>query len=123
ARHPLYHRPDDSISDEEFAACAAAHPGVDVNRAGIEQLQSLNLSARAYQFDTRTPLILSGCYLGFFPMSYIQGFIERKEVRLLQPEKRRYKVNHVFVHRQERTLDTKIELFYQAQRAVGLHTE
>ncbi|AJQ92364.1 LysR family transcriptional regulator [Gynuella sunshinyii] len=119
ARHPLFHRADESIDDAELAACATAHPGIDVNLAGIEQLRGLNLSARAYQFDTRTPLVLSGCYLGFFPMSYIQGFIERGEVRLLQPDKRCYRVNHAFVHRQERVMDAKIELFYQARQAVS----
>ncbi len=118
AQHILYMRDDNSITDAELADCATVHPGIDVNLAGIKQLRDLNLSARAYQFDTRAPLVLSGNYLGFFPLSYIQGFIERQEMRLLQPDKRYYDVKHVFVHRKHRVMDRKTAIFYQAWKEI-----
>jgi DNA-binding transcriptional LysR family regulator len=116
--HPLFALDDQAISDEDIFSCQTVHPGVDVNLSGIEQFQKMNLAARAYQFDTRTPLILSGKYLGFFPLSYIQGFLDRGEVRLLQPEKRFYSVDHVIVTRDTSKKDQKVELFLNAFSAV-----
>jgi DNA-binding transcriptional LysR family regulator len=110
-KHPFFTLSDDDISDEMLHASQTVYPGVDVNSAGIEQLRRLNLSARAYQFDTRTPLVLSGRYLGFFPLSYIQPYIDRGQVRLVQPAERYYDLRHVIVHRQSSVMDTKVRLF------------
>ena len=114
ANHPLFQRPDAEITDKDIFNCQTVHPGVDVNLSGIEQFRTMKLAARAYQFDTRTPLILSGKYLGFFPLSYIQGFLDRGEVRLLQPEQRFYSVDHVVVTRDSVKLDPKVALFQKA---------
>ena len=113
-RHALFERSDDAISDDDVLGNETVHPGVDVNLSGIQQFESMSLTARAYQFDTRTPLILSGLYQGFFPLSYIQGFLDRGEVRLLQPERRFYNVDHVLVYKNQPVLDAKVELFLAA---------
>jgi DNA-binding transcriptional LysR family regulator len=115
--HFLFDTPDSQISDDDIYESATVHPGADVNLSGIEQFQSMNMGAKAYQFDTRTPLILSGCYLGFFPLSYIQGFLDRGEVRLLQPQKRSYNVDHVVVTRRQTHTDPKTTLFLDALKA------
>lgn len=112
--HPLFNVPDEDISEEQILKNDTVHPGVDVNISGIQQFQSMKLTARAYQFDTRTPFILSGLYQGFFPLSYIQGFLDRGEVRLLQPEQRFYNVDHVVVYREQVRADPKVQLFLQA---------
>lgn len=119
ARHPLFPVADHRIDERDIRNAATIHPGVDVNRSGIEQFQQLRLAARAYHFDTRTPLILSGCYLGFFPLSYIQGFLDRGEVRLLQPEKRYYNVDHVLVTRTDASSNKKVAVFLEAMAAVS----
>ncbi len=113
-RHPLFDQDDSLIDDTDILGSQTVHPGVDVNLSGIEQFRTMNLAARAYQFDTRTPLILSGKYLGFFPLSYIQGFLDRGEVRLLQPDRRYYSVDHVIVTRNTGKSDPKVELFLKA---------
>jgi DNA-binding transcriptional LysR family regulator len=65
--------------------------------------------------------VLSGKYLGFFPLSYIQGFLDRKEVRLLKPERRFYSVDHAMVTRQSARNDPKVRLFFEAyQQAMAL---
>ena len=74
-KHPFYGLDDDQITDQMLLESQTVYPGVDVNGAGIEQLRALTMAARAYQFDTRTPLVLSGRYLGFFPLSYIQPIL------------------------------------------------
>jgi DNA-binding transcriptional LysR family regulator len=121
AEHPLFVRLDDDIEDRDIYLCQTVHPGVDVNFSGLEQFRLMKLAARAYQFDTRTPLVLSGKYLGFFPLSYIQGFLDRKEVRLLKPERRFYSVDHAMVTRQSARNDPKVRLFFEAyQQAMAL---
>ncbi len=117
-KHRLYHLPDDEISETDILECDTVHPGVDVNLSGIQQFQAMKLTARAYQFDTRTPLILSGLYLGFFPLSYIQGFLDRGEVRLLQPNKRFYHVDHVLVYRSQATIEPRVALFLEAFKQI-----
>ncbi len=119
SKHPLYEIDDDQITDEMLLECQGVYPGVDVNGAGIEQLRALNMAARAYQFDTRTPLVLSGRYLGFFPLSYIQPYIDRQQVRLLQPEQRFYDMRHVIVFRQSNVMDVKVKLFLDVLEEVG----
>jgi len=113
-KHPLFGKADSEITDEELFNSQTVHPGVDVNLSGIEQFRTMKLAARAYQFDTRTPLILSGKYLGFFPLSYIQGFLDRNEVRLLQPDIRFYAVDHVVVTKASVKKEPKVELFLKA---------
>lgn len=120
AAHPLFAIADAEISDAQIQQAPAIHPGVDVNLSGIAQFQYLNLAATAYQFDTRTPLVLSGCYMGFFPLSYIQGFLDRGEVRLLDPEQRFYEVDHVVVTRQTALQSARVQQFFLAMTAAGL---
>lgn len=110
-RHPFFEVPDEAITQDMLLASQTVYPGVDVNSAGIEQLRLLNLSARAYQFDTRTPLVLSGRFLGFFPLSYIQPYIDRGEVRLIQPDQRYYDLRHAIVYQQTSVMDAKVRLF------------
>lgn len=121
-KHPLFDRPDSRISDDEVQQAVTVHPGVDVNLSGIQQFQTLTLGARAYQFETRTPLILSGLYQGFFPLSYIQSYLDRGEVRLLQPNKRYYNVDHVLVYKDHAKPEPKVKLFLEAFDAVAGHS-
>jgi DNA-binding transcriptional LysR family regulator len=71
-KHIFFNKVDSEISNKDLASVAAIHPGIDIDMAGRAQLQQLNLCAKAYQFDTRKAMILSGQYLGFMPQSYIQ---------------------------------------------------
>lgn len=117
-KHPLFHVPDADISDEQVLTNETVHPGINVNLPGIQQFKTMALRARAYQFDTRTPLVLSGLYQGFFPLSYIQGFLDRGEVRLLQPKQRCYQVDHVVVTRATALAERSIALFLDAFKEV-----
>jgi len=123
SRHPLFDVADSKIENETLHACMTVHPGVDVNMTGIEQLRQFNLTARAYQFDTRLPLVLSGNYLGFFPLSYAQLYLDQGLMRMIQPEQRIYNVDHVITTKHKQTRDIKVELFLQVLKEVGVHIE
>ena len=92
-KHPFFNKVDTLISKEELATVPAIHPGIDVDSSGIEQLQKLNLAAKSYQFDTRKAMILSGCYIGFMPQSYIQDELNCGEMRIIQPSLITYQFN------------------------------
>ncbi|MFT4942185.1 MAG: DNA-binding transcriptional LysR family regulator, partial [Paraglaciecola sp.] len=78
-KHKFFNKVDSEISNKDLASVAAIHPGIDIDMAGRAQLQQLNLCAKAYQFDTRKAMILSGQYLGFMPQSYIQQELSQGE--------------------------------------------
>ncbi|GAA5191365.1 LysR family transcriptional regulator [Ferrimonas gelatinilytica] len=90
--HPLFGRDDDSLDDEEIDACDTVHPGVELNEIGRKVLRKMRLTARAYHYETRTALVLSGVYLGFFPRTYLAPYLADGRMRLLKPDSRGYPV-------------------------------
>lgn len=109
-KHPFFNKLDTQISPTDLAAVPAIHPGIDIDIAGKKQLQKLNLSARAYQFDTRKAMILSGKYLGYMPQSYIQKELNNGDVRLIQPSELTYKFNLSLVNKKTPREANKVEL-------------
>ena len=89
-QHPLFAEDDQNISKNKLASMPAIHPGIDIDAAGREQLKKLNLGARAYQFDTRKAMVLSGRYLGYLPQSYIEQELTQGTIRILLPETMSY---------------------------------
>ncbi len=90
AGHPLFTVPEHKINDELLAQHAAIHPGVDINPEGRRLLQKLRAGARAYQFDTRLALLLSGCYIGFLPEDIARPYIDSGQLRYLKPADYQY---------------------------------
>lgn len=109
-KHPFFNKLDTQISPTDLATVAAIHPGIDIDIAGKQQLQKLNLSARAYQFDTRKSMILSGKYLGYMPQSYIQKELNNGDVRLIQPSELTYQFNLSLVNKKTPREANKVEL-------------
>jgi LysR family transcriptional regulator, transcriptional activator for bauABCD operon len=91
--HAIFNLPDSDITLAQLSQLPAIHPGIDIDVNGREQLKKLNLVARAYQFDTRKSMILSGKYIGYLPQSYIQQELQNKTIRLIKPEKMSYLFN------------------------------
>ncbi|MDO6446158.1 LysR family transcriptional regulator [Colwellia sp. 1_MG-2023] len=112
--HPLFNRVDTKITDDDLFSTAAIHPGIDIDAEGREQLQKLNLSAKAYQFDTRKTMILSGKYIGYMPQSFIQHELNLGEIRLIQPSKLTYPFKLSLVHKKVPRETGKVELLTNA---------
>ncbi len=83
--HDLYQQKSD-IDVAKLANYPAIHPGLNIDSKGREQLHKLNLLAKAYQFDTRRALLLSGKYIGYFPLSYIDD-----ELKILNKDHMTYR--------------------------------
>jgi DNA-binding transcriptional LysR family regulator len=111
-KHICFNKLDSAISNDDLALFAAIHPGIDM--AGRQQLQQLKLCTKAYQFDTRKAMILSGKYLGFMPQSYIQKELSQGEIRIIQPSLRTYQFNLSLVNKKRPRELAKIELLRNA---------
>lgn len=62
-------------------------------------LFKLNLTAKAYQFDSRKAMILSGKYIGFMPQSFIQQELNTGDMRIIQPSRLNYQFNLSLVNK------------------------
>ena len=113
-KHPLFNKVDTQITSEDLAAASSIHPGIDIEASGREQLKKLNLNAKAYQFDMRRTMILSGQYLGYMPQSYIQQELNAGDIRIIQPSKLTYQFDLSLVNKKSPIEPNKVELLQNA---------
>lgn len=113
-KHPFFERVDANISRADFSEVAAIHPGIDIDIDGREQLKKLNLTAKAYQFDTRKAMILSGKYIGYMPQSYIQSELNAGDIRIIQPSVLTYQFNLSLVSKKSPRETNKVKLLHDA---------
>lgn len=113
-QHDFFNQVDTLITEEKLAAAPAIHPGIDIDATGREQLKKLNLSAKAYQFDTRKAMVLSGRYIGYLPQSYIQQELNSGEIRIIQPSSLTYQFNLSLVYKKYPREVSKVELLKEA---------
>lgn len=118
ASHPLYDVPDEQIDDELLAQYETVHPGVNINPEGRKLLQKLNTTGRAYQFDSRLTMILSGAYLGFMPDAISAPFLAKGQLRYVLPNKFNYPFEQFFVSRKQPREPEKVALALQALQEV-----
>lgn len=112
--HALFNTLDNQISSEELKKSPAIHPGIDIDTDGRRQLENLNLSAKAYQFDTRKAMILSGRYIGFMPQSFIQHELNNGEIRLIKPHTLHYQFKLSLVTKKTPRENNKLALLNKA---------
>jgi len=117
-QHPFFDLTDSQIDDEMLATTPAIHPGIDLDASGREQLKKLNLAARAYQFDTRKVMILSGHYLGYMPQSYIQQELNQGEIRIIKPGSLTYQFSLSMVYKKTPREVNKLDLLKQVFQQV-----
>jgi len=113
AQHPLFDLPDHKINSAQLADCPAVHPGIDIDSLGRARLKKLNLTARAYQFDTRKAMVLSGRFLGYLPQSYIEQELQQGQIRIIQPESMSYQFELSLVSKRIPREQNKIALLQQ----------
>ena len=111
--HVFFNQVDHEIGPEALAAAPAIHPGIDIDARGREQLTKLNLAAKAYQFDTRKAMILSGRYIGYLPQSAIQQELNLGDVRIIQPGSLSYQFDLSLVYKKAAKENAKVDLIRQ----------
>lgn len=113
-KHPFFNQMDSQISSNDLAQTSAIHPGIDIDASGREQLEKLNLCARAYQFDTRKTMILSGKYIGYMPQSYIQQELNDGSIRIIQPSTLTYQFELSLINKKTPREANKVKLLQEA---------
>jgi DNA-binding transcriptional LysR family regulator len=112
-QHLFFEMPDKQISAKHLAERPAVHPGIDIDAVGRARLKKLNLSARAYQFDTRKAMVLSGRYLGYLPQSYIEEELGRQTIRIIQRDSMSYQFELSLVNKRMPREQDKVHLLQQ----------
>lgn len=113
AQHRFFNQLDNRISEADLKAAPAIHPGIDIDAAGRAQLEKLNLAARAYQFDSRKTLILSGRYIGYLPQSNIQKELNSGDIRIIKPATLNYQFKLSMVNKKSPREINKVDLLKQ----------
>jgi DNA-binding transcriptional LysR family regulator len=113
-QHEFFNQVDTFISEEKLSSVPAIHPGIDIDGSGREQLKKLNLLAKAYQFDTRKAMILSGRYIGYLPQSNIQQELNNGDMRIIQPSSLTYQFNLSLVYKVHPKEVNKVDLLREA---------
>ena len=108
--HPFFNKVDTQITQADLASALAIHPGIDIDISGKSQLTKLNLAAKAYQFDTRKSMILSGRYIGYMPQSYIQHELNMGLMRIIKPSDLTYQFNLSLVSKKSPREVNKVKL-------------
>jgi DNA-binding transcriptional LysR family regulator len=121
--HPLFEQADDRLTADILQQHEAVHPGVNINPEGRELLRDLSASARAYQFDTRLSLILSGAYIGFLPDAIAQPYKLRGQLRYLKPKTYQYPFRQYFVSRSQPREEDKVALALSAFKQIHAGAE
>lgn len=112
--HPLFKVPDKELDEAKLATFETVHPGVNINPEGRKLLQKLNTSGRAYQFDSRLSMILSGAYLGFMPDAISAPFLAQGQLRYLLPDEFQYPFEQFYVSRKQPREPEKVALALNA---------
>lgn len=108
--HAFFNKLDSEITADILSTTPAIHPGIDIDAKGREQLTKLNLAAKAYQFDTRKSMILSGCYIGYLPQSTIQDELNKGEIRIIKPSSLTYQFDLSLVYKKSAKENNKVDL-------------
>ena len=117
-QHPFFIESDSNISKSKLSSMPAIHPGIDIDAAGRTQLKKLNLNARAYQFDTRKAMVLSGRYLGYLPLSYIEEELTQGTMRTIHPDTMSYQFKQSLVCKRMPRENDKINLLLDTFRKI-----
>ena len=87
-KHPLFNESDPQALEEQLIDAKFIHPGIYTNPETSAQVQGLQHAARAYHYEPRAALILSGHYVGFLPESFAQRWVESGRMKALLPKQK-----------------------------------
>lgn len=104
------------LSDEQVQALPLVHAGLKPHESVDELMTGLNLAGRAYFYEGRLAMILSGRYIGFLPEHYAQSYVDEGVITALTPEHRFYKLTMSAIWKKTAQPSKPRELFVQILR-------
>ncbi|MAC46084.1 MAG: LysR family transcriptional regulator [Oceanospirillum sp.] len=115
-RHPAALLPEKEITDEVICEIPLVHAGLKPHEAVEEQMSGLKLAGKAYFYEGRLAMILSGLYMGFLPEAYAKQYVESGQIRSVVPELRNYLLPMAVVSKKTAQPNKARELFLQVLR-------
>ncbi|WP_375057422.1 LysR family transcriptional regulator [Zobellella sp. DQSA1] len=112
-RHPLFYAEDDGFIGEHLGDYKLIHPGIYTNPEASAQLTGMRLAGRAYHYEPRAALILSGQYIGFLPESFARRWVESGRLKALLPAHKNHELGISAITRSHGRQSRLKELFLQ----------
>lgn len=113
ADNPLAQLTPDELTDERINQFPTVHAGLKPHEAVDQQLNLMNLSAKAYFYEGRLGMILSGQYIGFLPEAYASAYEESGQIVALAPERRFYRLGMAVISKKTAQPNKPRELFLE----------
>ncbi len=114
--HSVAQLPEEELTDELVNTLPMVHAGLKPHEAVDELMTGLNLSAKAYFYEGRLAMILSGQYIGFLPEHYAQEYVDSGQIVSLTPESRYYHLGMAAISKKTAQPSKPRELFLEILR-------
>lgn len=112
-RHPLFRESEPDAILSRLGNYKFIHPGIYTNPEASAQVQGCHIAGRAYHYEPRAALILSGQYIGFLPESFARRWVESGRLKALLPEQKNHYLGISAITRSHGRQSRLKELFLQ----------
>lgn len=111
ANHALFSRPDETITDDELAACDAVRPVFALSASGQRRHRALNETATATDREGIAFLILTGRYIGYLPEHFAKRWTQTTQLRAIRSGDHSYRIKYATITRHGRLPHRVLEHF------------
>lgn len=111
--HPLFNEQDPKALEQKLTNARFIHPGIYTNPEASAQVKELKSAGRAYHYEPRAALILSGHYIGFLPESFARRWVDKGRMKALLPEQKSHHLSIAAITRSHGRQSRLKELFLQ----------
>lgn len=109
--HTLFNEADPQQVAQKLTTAKFIHPGVHTNPEASAQVKNLNSVGRAYHYEPRAALILSGQYVGFLPEGFAQRWVDEGSLKAILPEQKNHYLSIAAITRSHGRQSRLKELF------------
>ena len=109
--HPLFARPDESITSDELSSCAFVKRSYTEDEHATALKGIFNSAATADHVEAVATLILTGGFIGFLPEHYAASWVSRGKLRALAPKAMNYYTHFTTITRKGAPRPTVVDLF------------
>lgn len=111
--HPLFQRPDESLTVEEISTCDYVDRGYVAENRRPYELRFNNMIS-AFSMEAIALLVFSGTYIGYLPSHYAKGWVEQNRLRSIMPERLSYTSAFHCITRQGLEVQSGLARFIEA---------
>ncbi len=117
ADHPLFAEHDDARLAARLADYPLAHAELQTHPEISRQLAGFRREGKAYYYESRAALLLSGAYLGFLPDQFAASYVAAGRLRALLPQQHHYRLGMVAISKRHARVHRPRDQFLALLRA------